>query len=361
MPVIAVTGEQQFYGMIVQICDKDNPAIFRFSRRKEIDPKYGISPEMSGSFDLSPFDVMVLAQCFKIQEHIGEDEIKRKNFKTIPEMQSDVYEASATDVAQFYSTKWAKYWLGTLASNDTIPIPMELGEAVQKPMVIAGGTGSGKTVLTKDLVKSIIHDPDQMLKTSLLIFDIQNEYAWYNTKGEPGILHYRLLRDRLQVFTLDMEAWKTQRAIGSRGNPKSFVIFTRNIDAADIIPLLPQEALSEKMIYTIYALESEAKMNRHRPSVTESGEPIEPADRGKWTNFWEVLNYYYTHPAFGELFQSSGDSYGAMQWRLRPLLEEGGLFRDFIRDGKADERDTYEYIRDMLNREIMGDRVFSFL
>lgn len=362
MPLVVDTPSAKFFCMIMTIYQEKNPSIMRFSRRKDLDPHYGIDPEMAGSFDFSPFDIIVEAQCFKIIENHDGDK-KKHPFKTIPDLHSEVFEATSDEITEFYVTKkWKDYWIGMLASNEHIPIPFTMEDAIQKPMLITGGTGSGKTVATKNLCKTIIHDPSNNLKAAMIIFDIQNEYGWYNTKKEPGLLHYRLIKDRLQVFTLDKEAWKNQKGINDLGNPRDFVIFTKNIDAADVIPLLPQESLSEKMIYTIYALESESKNHRHHPDNfdKETMLPLPKEKReGKWKNFWEVLTYYYEHEDFGQFFESTDKSYGALKWRLRNLIE--GDLRKFIREGKEGEKDTFELIRDNLDREYKEDRVIHFL
>jgi len=102
--------------------------------------------------------------------------------KTVPQHHSPVRVAGAGDVAEIFGEPGGKNYTVGYTREQGHPVCIDLERFVQRSSGIFGATGTGKSFLTRILLAGLIHYD----KTSLLVFDMHNEYAFDDTSSDTG-------------------------------------------------------------------------------------------------------------------------------------------------------------------------------
>ncbi|MHB1338060.1 MAG: helicase HerA domain-containing protein [Bellilinea sp.] len=102
--------------------------------------------------------------------------------KTVPSHHAPVRVAHAGDVAEIFGEPGGKNYIVGYTSEQGHPVCIDLERFVQRSSGIFGATGTGKSFLTRILLAGLIHYD----KTSLLVFDMHNEYAYDDTSSDTG-------------------------------------------------------------------------------------------------------------------------------------------------------------------------------
>lgn len=252
--------------------------------------------------------------------------------------------------------KWKNYWTGTLVNNDSVFVPINYERLLEVSCGIFGKTRSGKSVTTRNIIKTIITDKDNLLDTSVIIFDMMNEYA-VNThsskKGDLGLCEYPQLKDKITILGLDNLHASNNGLCRKNENGqysaingydyREFFIFKDNVDARDVLMYLSKDAtFSDKMRATVYAMDDESVRRRRRNEQHAS--------------FYDVMEEFYTEGfekgengvggSLGYRLSNKEDSYFALRWRIKDFVNENGMFiqNKFIRDRIPGERDSLEYL-----------------
>lgn len=354
LPLVIESNNDLFYCIIVNHIQRKTDSIIEFARtRSDIE---SLIPIKNAGFDgIRNFDEILELSCLCIMFNYSEKgaSAKREGFVSIPKILSPVRIPSHDEIHNVYarSHQWKPYWIGTLASQRDHPvlstivdvpslhaarelfIPIDMSEMIQKPLGIFGSTGFGKTVTTRNLCKAIIHDPEKVLQTSMLIFDVMNEYA-KNThsrgSGNLGLLDYPDIQDKITVFAVDKV-----HADRNHIPAEQFFIYSDNISSTDIIQLLANETFTDNMRATIMNLEELAHDTN--------------------SNLITVLEEYAAGQHIDQTASGNKESsFQAMQWRIRDLLRHD--LRPFLRERsvKSTQLDTFETIRMQLDRSPEG-------
>jgi len=102
--------------------------------------------------------------------------------KTVPSHHAPVRVAHAGDVAEIFGEPGGKNYIVGYTREQGHPVCIDLERFVQRSSGIFGATGTGKSFLTRILLAGLIHYD----KTSLLVFDMHNEYAYDDTSSDTG-------------------------------------------------------------------------------------------------------------------------------------------------------------------------------
>jgi len=102
--------------------------------------------------------------------------------KTVPQHHAPVRIAGAGDVAEIFGEPGGKNYTVGYTREQGHPVCIDLERFVQRSSGIFGATGTGKSFLTRILLAGLIHYD----KTSLLVFDMHNEYAFDDTSSDTG-------------------------------------------------------------------------------------------------------------------------------------------------------------------------------
>jgi len=102
--------------------------------------------------------------------------------KTVPSHHAPVRVAHAGDVAEIFGEPGGKNYTVGYTREQGHAVCIDLERFVQRSSGIFGATGTGKSFLTRILLAGLIHYD----KTSLLVFDMHNEYAYDDTSSDTG-------------------------------------------------------------------------------------------------------------------------------------------------------------------------------
>ncbi len=102
--------------------------------------------------------------------------------KTVPSHHAPVRLADAGDVAEIFGKPGGKNYIVGYTREQGHPVCIDLERFVLRSSGIFGATGTGKSFLTRILLAGLI----QYDKTSLLVFDMHNEYAYDDTSSDTG-------------------------------------------------------------------------------------------------------------------------------------------------------------------------------
>ena len=154
-----------------------------------------------------------------MQDTVAEDEISSgeentspRPVKTVPVHHSPVRLAEAGDIDQIFGSgdKKKNFVVGTTREQGH-PLRIDLEKFVKRSSGIFGATGTGKSFLTRMILAGLI----QYNKSSVLVFDMHNEYAYTGIDTDNGTQVYGLhdkFGAKVSVFGLGAEtpAWLNQ-------------------------------------------------------------------------------------------------------------------------------------------------------
>ena len=167
--------------------------------------------------------------------------------KTVPSHHAPVRVAHAGDVAEIFGEPGGKNYIVGYTREQGHPVCIDLERFVQRSSGIFGATGTGKSFLTRILLAGLIH----YNKTSLLVFDMHNEYAFDDTSetGDKVTGLRTKFGSRVQVVGLGAGA-------SIRGNTPNFnlVLGEKDLRPEDIEMLARELNLKETTPTTLDAL-----------------------------------------------------------------------------------------------------------
>src|SRR5574340_446185 len=209
--------------------------------------------------------------------------------KTVPPHHAPVRLADAGDVAEIFGKPGGKNYIVGYTREQGHPVCIDLERFVQRSSGIFGATGTGKSFLTRILLAGLI----QYDKTSLLVFDMHNEYAYDDTSSDTGEkvtgLHTKF---RSKVRVVGLGAGASNRNITPDFN---LVLGEKDLLPEDIEMLTRELNLKETTPTTLSALVSsfgranwysEFKAMKNGAVVhTDDGKTIPAPDSGAaWAN-----------------------------------------------------------------------------
>ncbi len=104
--------------------------------------------------------------------------------KTIPAHHAQVRLATEGDIAEIFGdpVKKENFVIGTTREGDH-KVCINLDQFVQRSSGVFGATGTGKSFLTRLVLAGLIH----YNKSSVLVFDMHNEYGYDDTASDSGL------------------------------------------------------------------------------------------------------------------------------------------------------------------------------
>lgn len=352
-PIVIDDDNQLFYAIVVNRYQHTTDAILNLARSRT-DMSEAVRYEHAGHGYHSNFDDIAEVMCMCIVAR-DQERIKREGFVTIPSVLAPCRKPTKDELMQVYANNFLReYWIGTTTYDRDIFIPIQMDKMIQRPLAVAGATGFGKTVLVRNLCKAIIHDPQHILQTSMIIFDIMNEYAknsHIHNVGNLGLLDYPVIQDRIEVITLDRP--HAERIAHIDGQYlHDLVIWKDNISLADVIAgMQGKESRSDLMLANLRGLSDIARQLRgeYDEQVSRGNRPA-----GSRPCLFSVLERYINDRAFG-LAHTSGSnkeaSYDALRWRIWDFVN--GHLAQFIRDRPSETaRDSIELIKAGVSRTL---------
>jgi hypothetical protein len=117
-------------------------------------------------------------------QKVLDEQIRPEPVKTVPQHHAEVRLARAGDIAEIFGKEGEG---GFFRIGDTLegghPVCVNLDKLVQRSAGIFGATGTGKSFLTRVILAGLIKRD----KTSVLIFDMHNEYGPDDTASDTGL------------------------------------------------------------------------------------------------------------------------------------------------------------------------------
>jgi hypothetical protein len=167
--------------------------------------------------------------------------------KTVPSHHAPVRVAHAGDVAEIFGEPGGKNYTVGYTREQGHPVCIDLERFVQRSSGIFGATGTGKSFLTRILLAGLIHYD----KTSLLVFDMHNEYAFDDTSETGDKVTGLRTRFGSKVQVVGLGAGAT-----IRGNSPNFnlVLGEKDLRPEDIEMLTRELNLKETTPTTLDAL-----------------------------------------------------------------------------------------------------------
>jgi hypothetical protein len=104
--------------------------------------------------------------------------------KTVPPHHAPVRMASGGDIAEIFGDPAGKgkFVIGYTREQEH-PVCIDLDKFVQRSAGVFGATGTGKSFLTRIVLAGLMHHA----KTSVLVFDMHNEYGYDDTASDTGL------------------------------------------------------------------------------------------------------------------------------------------------------------------------------
>ena len=323
--------------------------------------------------------------------------------KTVPQHHAPVRVAHAGDVAEIFGEPGGKNYIVGYTREQGHPVCIDLERFVQRSSGIFGATGTGKSFLTRILLAGLIH----YNKTSLLVFDMHNEYAFDDTSetGDKVTGLRTKFGSKVQVVGLGAGA-------SIRGNTPNFnlVLGEKDLRPEDIEMLTRELNLKETTPTTLDALlhsfgatnwySAFKAMRNGAVEHTEDGKTVPAADSvAAWANqkgvnvaaaeglhskLGRIFNRPYIQPeppknilddiiqllddgkhvvlSFGE-FESDLDYLLVTNLLTRRIRETWEKHTNAFRTGKAKEPRplvvVVEEAHKLLNREMASQTAFS--
>ncbi len=168
--------------------------------------------------------------------------------KTVPSHHAPVRLARAGDVAVIFGEPGGKFFEIGRTREQGHPVCIDLDQFVQRSSGIFGATGTGKSFLTRIILAGLI----QHNKTSVLVFDMHNEYAFDDTSSDTGEMVPGLrtkFGSRVRVVGLGAGAM-----IRGKAPDFNLVLAEEDITPADIEMLTRELKLRETTPTTLDAL-----------------------------------------------------------------------------------------------------------
>jgi len=184
-------------------------------------------------------------------EKIGDQKPGPRPVKSVPRHHAEVHLAGEGDIAEIFGDPEEKEnFVVGYTREQHHPVCIDLEKLVQRSSGVFGATGTGKSFLTRIILAGLI---DQN-KTSVLIFDMHNEYAYDDTATDTGKRVVGLktkFSSRLQVVGLGGGAL-------IRGQTPDFnlEISMQDITPADVELLTRELNLRETTPTTLHALQT---------------------------------------------------------------------------------------------------------
>jgi len=181
--VVIDTGEWQFYGLITDIqLGATDP---RFADEKVEDRlPPAISQLLHGQTLYANLEVLpALMLKSGRPEELPSEDASPIPVKTIPPHHAPVLLASAGNIAEIFGSpnEEGNFVIGKTREQGH-PVCINLKKFVQRSSGIFGATGTGKSFLTRIILAGLI----DYNKTSLLVFDMHNEYGFDDTASDTG-------------------------------------------------------------------------------------------------------------------------------------------------------------------------------
>lgn len=346
-------GRKIYYCIVENITQPSSKTIDLLSDLSNLSDSDYVDFNNSGLNENKGFQLIGILQCFKTIYYNSNDEIiYKENFIKPPLTLSIVREPTIKEYFEIVSDEnWKNYWTGSLVSKSNIFVPINFQRLIELSSGVFGKSGSGKSVTTRNILNTLIYDPDRVLKTTAIIFDVMNEYAintHSNKIGDKGLAEYPMLKDKIEILSLDnkhAESAKICRinngVIESNYNYKEFFIYKDTLKADHVIKLLSQsDSFSDKMYSTILSMEDEAYKRKQNNKDND--------------NFYAVMKEFYdddyiqgTEDEIGSLgyrLTRTESSYYAIKWRIKPFLY--GIYTQtrILRDRVEGTQDTLEYL-----------------
>lgn len=288
-----------------------------------------------------------------------EDKEQLLPVKTVPSHHAPVRLSHAGDVAVIFGEPGGKHFEIGYTREQGHPVCIDLEKFVLRSSGIFGATGTGKSFLTRILLAGLI----QHNKTSVLVFDMHNEYAFNDTSSDTGEV----------VLGLKTKFGARVRVVGLgagamiRGQAPDFnlVLGEEDITPADIEMLTRELNLKETTPTTLDALWHDFGKNwfhafkemLHGAMIeTEDGKRIpDPRSVAAWANSAgiNVMAAEGLHSKLGRVFKLSyiqekpaGDPIGEMI----ALLDKG--YHIILSFGRNETDLDYLLVTNLLTRRI---------
>lgn len=184
-------------------------------------------------------------------EKIGDQKPGPRPVKSVPRHHAEVHLAGEGDIAEIFGDPEEKEnFVVGYTREQNHPVCIDLDKLVQRSSGVFGATGTGKSFLTRIILAGLINQN----KTSVLIFDMHNEYAYDDTATDTGkrVVGLRTkFSSRLQVVGLGGGAL-------IRGQTPDFnlEIAMQDITPADVELLTRELNLRETTPTTLHALQT---------------------------------------------------------------------------------------------------------
>ncbi|MFH2039862.1 MAG: ATP-binding protein [Chloroflexota bacterium] len=184
-------------------------------------------------------------------EKIGDQKPGPRPVKSVPRHHAEVHLAGEGDIAEIFGDPEEKEnFVVGYTREQHHPVCIDLDKLVQRSSGVFGATGTGKSFLTRIILAGLINQN----KTSVLIFDMHNEYAYDDTATDTGkrVVGLRTkFSSRLQVVGLGGGAL-------IRGQTPDFnlEIAMQDITPADVELLTRELNLRETTPTTLHALQT---------------------------------------------------------------------------------------------------------
>ena len=222
-------------------------------------------------------------------QQVMDEQIRPEPVKTVPAHHAPVRLASAGDIAEIFGKEGEKsYFRIGNTLEQAHPVCVNLDKLVQRSAGIFGATGTGKSFLTRVILAGLI----KHAKTSVLIFDMHNEYGPDDTASDTG-LRVPGLRGK---FPSKVRMVGLGRGATIRGAQPDYTleIAESDITAADVLMLSQELNLRDTTPTTLEALRSSFQntwfhefkhMRVHAYVEDEEGKRVPAADSVEaWAN-----------------------------------------------------------------------------
>lgn len=211
------------------------------------------------------------------REKIGDQELRPRPVKTVPRHHAEVHIAGEGDIAEIFGDPEEKnnFVVGYTREQEH-PVCIDLEKLVQRSSGVFGATGTGKSFLTRIILAGLI----QQNNSSILVFDMHNEYAYDDTASDTGAPVVGLktkFHSRLQVVGLGGGA-----LIRGQTPDYNLEIAMQDITPADVELLTRELNLRETTSTTLHALHASFRNDWFRRFKNMNREEIEYEDeKGK--------------------------------------------------------------------------------
>jgi hypothetical protein len=258
--VVTRSGDWQFYGLVTNlVLGSTNPRFADEQSEQRLPPS--IARLLHGQTLFTNLEILPMLMLDRgpepgsqqYEEWITSNPKKTKPIaiKSVPAHHSIVSLASAGDVAEIFGDPTdggGQHFIIGHTREQGHPVCIDLEKFVQRSSGVFGATGTGKSFLTRLLLAGLI----QYNKSSLLVFDMHNEYGFDDTSSDTNTKVVGLrtkFPSRVRVVGLGASA-------GVRGRTPDYTleIAEKDIQPEDIELLTRELNLKETTPTTLDAL-----------------------------------------------------------------------------------------------------------